>query len=403
MRLTLPLVAATTLLLSAWAEPTLRSHPPEAPPAARPHKPAHLRIDGRRLVTDDGHEVRLRGVNIGGWLVTEAWMCGITDSRDTREAGESPGGAGRFTQETLEARFGEDRAKQLQDAWLDHWITAKDLDDIRDAGFNLIRVPISYRTLQHADGRWMLDAHGRIDFSRMDWIVAEAGRRGVYTVFDLHVWPEQRYDYEKIGRPEGEGIRRSMSRLWSTIAAHYRGDSAIAGFDLINEFPGAWGVQQQLSKAVEAGDPDRIQIVGGFALSDFLKLHHRGKFPNGVFSEHLYDAEPIAAAALSERLRQDEGSSVPVYIGEFLADDLPASARMMDFAGVSWSSWTFKTIDSGRWGLVNDPTHSRVDVEHEAFFEILAQWTRGMKSAERPMHVPGYPLDGRAPVSDGAI
>ena len=145
--------------------------------------------------------------------------------------------------------------------------------------------------LLHAYGR------GQIDFSRMDWIVREAAKRGVYTIFDLHVWPGQRQAYDRIGRPEGEGARQAMAQLWTEVAAHYRGNGAIAALDLINEFPGAWGVQQVLSRAVQAGDPNRVQVVEGFTYAEFLKLHAAGTFPNSVFSDHFYRPEPHASEA----------------------------------------------------------------------------------------------------------
>ena len=373
------LLVTLVLLLSACASPSSRARAPEpsSPPLDR-REHRYLHVAGSRLIDADGRDVKLRGINLGGWLVTETWMCGIVDTSDTREAGESAGGAGRFTQDTLEARFGQDRAKQLHDAWLDHWITGKDLDVIRAGGFNLIRVPISYRTLQQSDGSWILDGRGQIDFSRMDWIVAEAGRRGMYTIFDLHVWPEQRYAYAKIGRPEGLEIRRAMSRLWTTIASHYRNNGAIAGFDLINEFPGAWGVQQVLSDAVRAGDPDRVQFVEGFTLPQFLRLRRKGVFPNSVFSEHIYGSDPLSTEALSTRLQADTQSSAPVYVGEFLAQDLTAATGMMDKAGIGWSSWTYKTVDMGNWGILNYLPSQRVDVEHDGFSAILSKWTSGL-------------------------
>ena len=340
----------------------------------------YLHVAGRRLVGSDGREVRLRGVNVGGWLVTETWMCGITDTNDTREAGDSAGGAGRFTQETLEARFGDKQAKRLSDAWQDNWIRAEDLDDIQKAGFNLIRVPFSYRTLQHPDGRWIRNASGQIDFSRMDWIVQQAGQRGLYTIFDLHVWPEQRSSYEKVGRRDGADIRRSMSQLWAAIAAHYRGVGSIAGFDLINELPGAGGVQQVLSEAVRRSDPDRVQIVEGFSMAEFIQLRRRGEFPNSMFSEHFYGAAPLTTSEIDSRLAADTTSPVPVYIGEFLARDFAAAASDMSDRNVSWSSWTYKTVDMGDWGIVDYDQTVKVDVERDSFESILSKWTAGLSA-----------------------
>jgi endoglucanase len=360
-----------------------------------------IHIEGSHLVAANGHEVELHGINIGGWLVTESWMCGFSDSKDTPETSGSTGTAGRSTLESLEDRFGQEKAAELMNVWLDHWITTSDLDQIRDGGFNLIRVPISYRTLQHADGSWIVDAKGQIDFTRMDWIVREAARRGLYTIFDLHVWPEQRFAYDKIGRPEGKIIRESMSRLWTTIAAHYRGNGAIAAFDLINEFPGNWGVQQVLSRAVRAGDPDRIQVVEGFTYPEFLKLHEAGEFSNSVFSEHLYGDKPLTTEELKARLQETLGSPVPIYIGEFLAADFASATQTMNLSKVAWSSWTYKAVDMGDWGVFNYYSTLKTNIQQDTFQTILENWSTDLTAWRIPGSTHNYYLnENRRVVTD---
>lgn len=390
-------------LISACASVRTTALPAATAPALAAAQPlrseSYLHVDGRRLVAADGHEVQLRGVNLGGWLVTEDWMCGIDDPADDKGASGAAGVAGRHALETLQGRFGLEKAKQLIDAWRDNWITAGDLDRVQAAGFNLVRVPISYRSLQNEDGGWILNAKGEVDFSRMDWIVREAARRGLYTIFDLHVWPEQRLASEKIGRPEGEAIRQSMSRLWTTIADHYRGEGAIAGFDLINEFPGAWGVQQVLSEALRRADPDRVQIVEGFTLSEFLKLRQAGAFPNAVFSEHLYGDAPLSTDEMSRRLKDDLDSPVPVYVGEFLAKDFQSSTGIMNTAKISWSSWTYKTVDMGDWGVFNYGSSLRTDILHDSFEAILSRWASELVQWRKPGSSPNFSVnDERRPI-----
>lgn len=172
--------ACGTLLLAIGCYLThARCHAAEADTSAPPGGHGVLRTRGRDIVDGHGRAVTLRGVNVGGWLVTEGWMCGQTDDK------------GRGALEQLEARFGGEKAARLMETWQDHWFTEKDLDLIRTWGFNLVRVPFSYRTLQDAEGKWRRCPDGAIDFARMDWVVHEAGRRGMYVIFDLHVWPRQ--------------------------------------------------------------------------------------------------------------------------------------------------------------------------------------------------------------------
>jgi endoglucanase len=397
------LFIASSLLLAACAGLSWNGDTPQTTADVKDQfQSASIHIKGSHLVAANGREVELHGINIGGWLVTESWMCGFIDTKDTQENSGSTGTPGRSTMESLEDRFGQQKAAELMNVWQDHWITASDLDQIRDGGFNLIRVPISYRTLQHADGSWILDAKGQIDFTRMDWIVRQAALRGIYTIFDLHVWPEQRFAYDKIGRPEGEVIRGSMSRLWTTIAAHYRGNGAIAAFDLINEFPGNWGVQQVLSRAVRSGDPDRIQVIEGFTYPEFIKLHKAGEFPNSIFSEHLYGEKPISTEDLKARLKETAGSPVPIYIGEFLAADFATATQTMNLSKVAWSSWTYKAVDMGQWGVFNYYSNLKTDIQRDTFRTIRAKWSTDLTAWQIPGATQNYFLNENRRVATDA-
>ncbi|DBA79379.1 TPA: hypothetical protein ACH3X2_000025 [Trebouxia sp. C0005] len=91
-----------------------------------------LRCDARELRNASHELVTLHGINLGGWLVTENWMCGLSDSTNGQ----------RFARETLERRFGSE-AQVLMQAWESQWITAHDVSKIHELGFNMIRIPFS--------------------------------------------------------------------------------------------------------------------------------------------------------------------------------------------------------------------------------------------------------------------
>jgi endoglucanase len=395
-------IALLPLLTACAVAPPNKFASPIAADMRDKFQSSSIHIEGSHLVAANGHEVELHGINIGGWLVTENWMCGFIDSKDTPETSGSAGTPGRSTLESLEDRFGQEKAAELMNVWQDHWITTSDLDQIHNSGFNLIRVPISYRTLQHADGSWIVDSNGQIDFTRMDWIVRQAALRGIYTIFDLHVWPEQRLAFDKIGRPEGGAIRESMSRLWTTIAAHYRGNGAIAAFDLINEFPGNWGVQQVLSRAVRVGDPDRIQVIEGFTYPEFLKLHEAGEFPNSVFSEHLYGEKPLTTEEFSDRLKETVGSPVPIYIGEFLAADFATATQTMNLSKIAWSSWTYKVVDMGDWGMFNYYSNLKTDIQQDTFQTIHSKWSTDLTAWQIPGETQNYFLNENRRIATNA-
>ena len=293
-----------------------------------------------------GKPVRgLAGVNVGGWLVIEDWMCGVTDSSDS---------TGRFALETLEGRFGVAAAAVLLDAWRDAWITVTDLDVLQSLNFTLLRVPFSYRNLQFENGTGSA-AGGQLDFSRLDWIVGEAGRRGMYVLLDLHIWRGQNGDYItpnfnlystvpdsysrishndpcnngtaascstnsacqtgytaaakaacaagvtslctadfntryvqicNIDHAEAVAQRSAAASLLTAVAAHFRGNSSLIGIDVINEPTGSYanGLWSVLYAAVRQGDPNRIV----FMEVDGLNPAQYG-WSNVVYSQHHYN------------------------------------------------------------------------------------------------------------------
>lgn len=289
----------------------------------------YLQTSGTKIVDSDGNEVILRGTNIGGWLVLEDWMCGITDNSGTSD---------RFSLSTLENRFGTDQARTLVEAWAENWLTTNDFDELAAIGFNVIRLPFSFRTVQNADGSWRDDA-----FTRMDWAIAEAKARGIYTIVDFHMWPGQEADYSAISEntDEGQSQRDAVGEIWKKVATHYLGESSICAFDVINEPTGSYGdyLQQDLYKAVRSVDSDRIIIVSAsmtrYEYSLTLSQHESIStdpstygWTNVIYSLHEYDMmgsdlssnKATWANGVQAYIDLWHGYNIPFMLAEFMAD-----------------------------------------------------------------------------------
>ncbi len=120
-----------------------------------------LTTDGQNIVNQKGEKVQLNGVNLGAWMIWEGWLCPYEDDLD------------HYTVlEVLTERFGEEKAYELFNTYMDNWITEYDLDEIKSMGFNCVRVPFWFRNFYYDDnGRKILDASGEWDFSRLEWVV----------------------------------------------------------------------------------------------------------------------------------------------------------------------------------------------------------------------------------------
>ena len=419
----------------------------------------YLRAQNASVVDSTGRSMRLRGVNVGGWLVTENWMCGIQDASDA---------AGRFALETLEARFGVEAAAVLIDAWRESWLTTADLDLLQSLNFTLLRVPFSFRNLQYENGSGSA-AGGQLDFSRLDWIVAQAGQRGLYVVLDLHVWRGQGGDfitpdfglyaqvpdnYSRISHndpcdavtaaacaadadcqpayaaaastacaagidglcssnftadylfvceadhAEAVAQRAAAVALLAAVAAHYAGNSSLLAIDLINEPTGSYGNELWLAlyAAVRQADPARLIVME----LDGIDPAAYG-WTNVVYSQHQYSAyEPAGSASLTDAqalafntqaasayinataaiaLQSGYADQVPQYVGEFHLfvggeDSWQTVAAMYGAENWLWTSWTYKTVDQGGWGIVQySPPPAVVDVLHDDYVSILRAWT----------------------------
>ncbi|EDO14450.1 exoglucanase repeat family protein, partial [Vanderwaltozyma polyspora DSM 70294] len=85
-----------------------------------------------------------KGINIGGWLVTEPY---ITPSlyKDAMALAKKKGSNVTIINEyTLCEALGYDDAKELLDNHFKTWITEDDFKKISEEGFNYVEIPIGY-------------------------------------------------------------------------------------------------------------------------------------------------------------------------------------------------------------------------------------------------------------------
>ncbi|KAK4686656.1 hypothetical protein P7C73_g3463, partial [Tremellales sp. Uapishka_1] len=331
----------------------------------------YLQTSGTKVVDSSGNAVVLRGTNIGGWLVLEDWMCGITDSDN----------ADRFSQVTLESRFGADQTANLLSAWQDNWFTSSDFDNIASMGFNMIRLPFSFRTLQDASGNWLSNR-----YDKLDWAIAQAKQRGIYVIPVFHIWDTQQSDYSLISENSdaGQASRDAAVKIWKEVAGHYVGEATIAAFDVINEPTGSYAnnLQQDLYTAVRDVDANRIIVMESMNADP-----SQYGWTQVIYSMHEYlmmGSDTSSNEASFSGAQTDvslwQGFNVPVYMGEFMASDdtLTYLLGQLSDSGIWWSGWTYKTVNMGRWGLYNLPSN-QVDVSNDSYDSILAAWN-GMSS-----------------------
>lgn len=126
---------------------------------------------------------KIRGVNLGGWLLSEPWMM----DQEWREMGCYDGNtkmASEFdcvsflTQNIADSAFNDHYAR---------WITTDDIQQIFNAGLNTIRIPIGYWSFR--DIVRDTEHFPEMNLTYLDKVVAKAASLGMFVIIDLHGAP----------------------------------------------------------------------------------------------------------------------------------------------------------------------------------------------------------------------
>ncbi len=255
LRALLPVLAAASLACIPSA--TSNTPAPAAPLAALTpaQSAALLRVRGAEIVDGAGHPVVLRGAAFGN----EVW----SNVRIARE-------------HHAEADFAR----------------------LEALGMNAVRFYLNYRTLESdaEPGKYLEDG-----FRWLDENVAWARRHGVYLIWNFHVPPG---GYQSLGKGtalwDDPGAQTRFIGLWRAIAAHYRGEPVVAGYDLLNEPVVTRSIDQwkdlatRTARAIREVDPEhllfveRVNSVGDQWKEDADRNFFRIPDPNVVYEFHFY-------------------------------------------------------------------------------------------------------------------
>ncbi|MGC9942468.1 MAG: cellulase family glycosylhydrolase [Verrucomicrobiota bacterium] len=355
---------------------------------------SQLHVNGTNIVNVGGTVVQLKGVNLGGWFIMEKWMCPL-------DSGSMPDTYSVIT--NLDGRFGVTAEQDLIHGYQTNWITLDDLNNITNAGFNCVRMPVwwgNFYSITNTTGTgWRADA-----FTVLDWLVTNCASHGIYVVIDMHGvvggqstsddtgWQNQN-QYWTNSVDQGE-----TAYMWTQIAAHYRGNPAVAGYDVINEPDGTpdtaavWAAYASLYATIRSADPGHLLILEGtFGNWNWSMLPNPAAYgwTNIVYSMHEYQYGGTVAQIEtgSDNHVTDFDNhlswSVPGYIGEW--NDMGQGAACYDYsindyhdAAMSWTMWAYKATDGllpDGWGWY-DPTYWPVtpNISNDSSATIANDW-----------------------------
>ncbi len=333
-----------------------------------------IHADGTRLVDAQGERFAVKGINFGNWLVPEGYMFKFMRKRAPSEI------AG-----VIEALVGPQEAARFWTEFRDDYITQADIRFIKAAGFNTVRVPLHWRLFvapgEAADGS--ADRFDGPGWSLLDRLVQWCRDADLRVIIDLHAAPGGQTG---VNHDDGFGFpltfyvpryRALTVALWKALAAHYRDQPAILGYDLLNEpispysdetylNPRLEPLYREIVAAIRSVDGNHLVLLAGGQWSTSFAMFGRPFDANAVYTYHKFWAKPTRDA-LQSYLDFSNRWNVPILIGETgeFNNDWNASFRALhERFGIGWVFWPYKSLDS---------TTSVVSIAAPAGWDLIAK------------------------------
>ncbi|KAJ1030870.1 hypothetical protein NDA18_002099 [Ustilago nuda] len=172
---------------------------------------------------------KVRGVNIGGWLVAEPWI--------TPSLFDNTGDA-RVIDEYTFGQYASNAYGRLAQHWSTFY-TEADFAAIAGAGLNHVRIPIGYWAFDTSAGEPYVKAN-QADY--LERAIQWSAKYGLKVIIDLHGAPGSQNGFDNSGRkgnvdwPNDPNNAKRAVKVISTIAARYaKYDGTVTSIELLNE------------------------------------------------------------------------------------------------------------------------------------------------------------------------
>ncbi|KAK2787853.1 hypothetical protein FQN52_007032 [Onygenales sp. PD_12] len=332
-----------------------------------------LKVRGTEIVDGNGDVIVLRGTAVGGWLNMENFITGFPGHEHQHRA-------------AMRKALGQEKYEYFFDKLLDYFFTEADAKFFASLGLNCIRIPFNHRHLEDDMNPRVLKMEG---FKYLDRVIELCAKEKIYTILDMHTVPGGQNPDWHADNPSSYAAfwdyKDHQDRtvwLWQQIAARYKGNPWVAGYNPMNEpcdpehirLPAFY---DRIEEAIRQVDPDHILYLDGNTFSVEWKGFNK-VLPNCVYSLHDYSKmgfprgdrfkgtpeqkEQLESQFLRKAIFMTE-NKVPIWNGEFgpvyadarIDDDanitnqerynlLGEQLRIYDKYKISWSIWLYKDI-----------------------------------------------------------
>jgi glucan 1,3-beta-glucosidase len=320
---------------------------------------------------------KIRGVNLGAWLVLESWMVPNL-YRGTNAPDEY----------SLCLDLG-DKAKARLDRHRETFITVDDFRWIRERGLNAVRLPVGY---------WALEAPKPYveNAQFIDFALEQCQQNGLKLLLDLHGAPGSQNGWDHSGRSgpinwpkDPQNIAETL-RILESFAQKYGQHPALLGIELLNEPSPTMSLpilhqfyQDAYARLRKQLDPSvAVVFHDSFRAFAWEKFMQAPAFENVILDTHLYqcfseeDKSRTAQAQLEfalnrkqtlDRMQREE---LPTIVGEWSLS-LPGKAmaglsplqsssvtrayadtQLLNYESThGWFFWSYKMEHNSEWNF----------------------------------------------------
>jgi endoglucanase len=336
---------------------------------------------GKEIVSPNGRPLLLKGINLGNWLLPEGYMFKF-------KATNSP----RRIQTLINELIGEDAGRQFWKTYHKNYITREDIKFIKRSGFNSVRVPFSYRLFVSDSVPRRLAGEG---YRFLDDVIAWCKTEHLYVILDMHAAPggqtgdniDDSWGYPFLFEsPESQDL---TVRIWRKIAARYRNEPTVIGFDLLNEpiahyfddanlNPKLEPLYRKIVAGIREVNRNQLIFLGGARWDTNFKVFGPPFDSKLVYTFHKYWME-VNPGAIQEYLDFRDKYNVPVWMGESGENTdiwIDSFRKLLESNNIGWCFWPYKRMAA---------TSCIVSIDSPVEWETIVSFAEGPRTTFEEM------------------
>lgn len=336
-------------------------------------QPGFFTVNGKEIIGPDKKPFIIRGTNLGNWLVPEGYMFHFDKVNSQR-----------LIHTAFSELIGPEQTVLFWKEFIARYITKDDILYIKSIGANSIRVPFHYKLFTSEE--YMGSSDPQRGFAILDRLMQWCREANLYVILDMHCAPggqtgdniDDGYGYPFLYKDVA--AQQKLINIWTSIAAHYKNEKIIIGYDLLNEpiahyfdtqklNPFLEPLYKKITIAIRKVDNHHLLFLGGAQWDSNFKIFGKPFDDKLVYTFHKY------WTATTQDVIQDyidfrDKYNVPIYCGETGENEdkwVNDFRILLEKNRIGWHYWPYKKLDN---------TKGIVSFNRPAMFDSIIAYTQ---------------------------